>query len=142
MRFSVQLLAFILVAASALPECASQKASPQFTEQEAREKIGERIRYIRGLDDQPPAIVSRVASEIYSKTGEGLEYTNVIGVSICEKTGKGLNLKKGDVGTVVDIEKVTEGGYFLRVHWDLNEECEPNMSYMSKTVYRILVQKF
>jgi len=86
-------------------------------------------------------LVSRVASKIYNKTGKGLEYTNLIGVAICEATGQCQNLRKGDVGTVVGIHKVTEVGYFLRVNWELNHECEPNVFYLIKTAYRILVQK-
>jgi hypothetical protein len=132
MRFSKLLLLVGLVEASVFAGCGNRRASSSFTEVEARERIGERVRCIRDLDDATLGLA-------YDQTGLGIRHEHVGLVTFCEETGSYLNLKKGDVGTVIDFKQFQDGAYFLVAHW-ARCECEQNIAYLSKFAYEELVE--
>ena len=133
MRFSKLLLLVGLVGASVCPGCGNRRASSSFTEVEARERIGERVRCIRDLDDATLGLA-------FDRTGLGIRQEHVGGVTLCEETGSYLNLKNGDFGTVIDVKQFPDGAYSLVVRW-ARSECDRNIAYLNKFAYEELVEK-
>lgn len=55
--------------------------------------------------------------------------------------GRCINLSAGERGTIVEMQAVKPGGYFLVVRWDKDaEDGTPLYSYLGKYTFRISIK--
>ena len=101
------IVAFVVGVAVSLNPLISEGLRPSFTKEEVAHKLGDRVRHHRSVDFR---------------------------LMKCLRDEPCLEVKDGEYGTIIGIEPVADGGYFLKVRWD--HPVDHYVSYLGRYTAR------